>query len=153
MDNDDYLRSLGKRQNYNINVDHGQTSEYIDHLFTGDLMGKRSDLADGTFRYEEFRTLNNIVGEFYISPRYLERVAMHIAKNFLATELQISLPLIMGIWGGKGQGKSFQLELALKKMGIEPIIVSAGELEHESAGYPAWLMRARYRYRISPPTP
>jgi hypothetical protein len=38
-------------------------------------------------------------------------------------------------------------------MGIEPIIVSAGELEHESAGYPAWLMRARYRYRISPPTP
>ena len=29
-------------------------------------------------------------------------------------------------------------------MGIEPIIVSAGELEHENAGYPAFLMRMRY---------
>ena len=28
--------------------------------------------------------------------------------------------------GGKGQGKSFQTELAMKKLGIEPVIMSAG---------------------------
>ena len=29
--------------------------------------------------------------------------------------------------GGKGQGKSFQTELAMKKLGIEPVIMSAGK--------------------------
>jgi len=28
------------------------------------------------------------------------------------------VPLILGIWGGKGQGKSFQCELVFAKMGI-----------------------------------
>ena len=27
------------------------------------------------------------------------------------------VPLILGIWGGKGQGKTFQTELAFKKLG------------------------------------
>lgn len=39
-----------------------------------------------------------------------------------------------GVWGGKGQGKSFQTELIFKAMGIEPIIMSAGEMESEWAG-------------------
>lgn len=39
-----------------------------------------------------------------------------------------------GIWGGKGQGKSFQTELIFQTMGIEPVIMSAGELESERAG-------------------
>ncbi|KAK1355305.1 hypothetical protein POM88_048561 [Heracleum sosnowskyi] len=30
----------------------------------------------------------------------------------------IKVPLILGIWGGKGQGKSFQYELVSAKMGI-----------------------------------
>jgi len=41
---------------------------------------------------------------------------------------------IAGVWGGKGQGKSFQTELIFKAMGIEPIIMSAGEMESEWAG-------------------
>lgn len=39
-----------------------------------------------------------------------------------------------GIWGGKGQGKSFQTELIFQAMGVEPVIMSAGELESERAG-------------------
>jgi hypothetical protein len=39
-----------------------------------------------------------------------------------------------GIWGGKGQGKSFQTELVFQAMGMEPVIMSAGELESERAG-------------------
>ena len=41
---------------------------------------------------------------------------------------------VIGIWGGKGQGKSFQTELIFRAMGVEPIIMSAGELESERAG-------------------
>ena len=41
---------------------------------------------------------------------------------------------ITGIWGGKGQGKSFQTELIFKAMKLEPVIMSAGELESEWAG-------------------
>ncbi len=46
---------------------------------------------------------------------------MHVAKNYLAErgefDGQTRMPLILGIWGGKGQGKSFQTELAFKKLG------------------------------------
>ena len=41
---------------------------------------------------------------------------------------------LTGIWGGKGQGKSFQTELIFQAMGIEPVVMSAGELESERAG-------------------
>ena len=50
-----------------------------------------------------------------------------------------------GIWGGKGQGKTFQCALAYKKLGIAPIVMSAGELESGNAGEPAKLIRQRYR--------
>lgn len=68
---------------------------------------------------------------------------MHIVKNFLASDIKVNVPLVLGIWGGKGQGKSFQLELAFKKMGVEPIIMSAGEMEDVTAGMPGMLIRER----------
>lgn len=58
---------------------------------------------------------------------------------------KIKVPLILGIWGGKGQGKTFQCALAYKKLGIAPIVMSAGELESGNAGEPAKLIRTRYR--------
>merc|ERR1712139_374967 len=58
---------------------------------------------------------------------------------------KIKIPLILGVWGGKGQGKTFQTELAYKKLGISPIVMSAGELESGNAGEPAKLLRERYR--------
>lgn len=57
-----------------------------------------------------------------------------------------------GIWGGKGQGKSFQTELIFQVMGVEPVIMSAGELESERAGirfllrYFNFFFVARYVY-------
>lgn len=56
---------------------------------------------------------------------------------------KIKVPLILGIWGGKGQGKTFQCNLAYKKLGISPIVMSAGELESGNAGEPAKLIRQR----------
>ncbi|KAJ4837573.1 hypothetical protein Tsubulata_014329 [Turnera subulata] len=69
----------------------------------------------------------------------------HIVKNYIAHLLDVKVPLILGIWGGKGQGKSFQTELIFQAMGVEPVIMSAGELESERAGEPGKLIRERYR--------
>merc|ERR1719383_1402054 len=71
-------------------------------------------------------------------------MAIHIAKNYMDLP-KIKVPLILGIWGGKGNGKTFQVELAYKKLGINPIVMSAGELESGNAGEPAKLVRQRYR--------
>lgn len=81
---------------------------------------------------------------YYISPRFLDKLAVHITKNFL--ELPgVRVPLILGIHGRKGEGKSFQCELVFEKMGIEAVHISGGELESPDAGDPARLLRLRYR--------
>ncbi|XP_022986812.1 ribulose bisphosphate carboxylase/oxygenase activase, chloroplastic isoform X7 [Cucurbita maxima] len=86
---------------------------------------------------------NNMDG-FYIAPAFMDKLMVHIVKNFMNLP-NIKVPLILGIWGGKGQGKSFQCELVFAKMGINPIMMSAGELESGNAGEPAKLIRQRYR--------
>ncbi|KAG6555145.1 hypothetical protein Mapa_003180 [Marchantia paleacea] len=69
----------------------------------------------------------------------------HVVKNYLAPSLETQVPLILGVWGGKGQGKSFQIELICKALDLEPVIMSAGEMESEWAGQPGKLIRDRYR--------
>ncbi|CAK9870804.1 unnamed protein product [Sphagnum jensenii] len=92
------------------------------------------------------RTFNfdNIQDGLYIAPAFMDKLVVHIAKNFMSLP-NIKVPLILGIWGGKGQGKSFQCELVMSKLGINPIMMSAGELESGNAGEPAKLIRQRYR--------
>ncbi|XP_027336916.1 ribulose bisphosphate carboxylase/oxygenase activase 1, chloroplastic-like isoform X2 [Abrus precatorius] len=77
--------------------------------------------------------LDNTMDGFYIAPAFMDKIVVHITKNFLNLP-NIKVPLILGIWGGKGQGKSFQCELVFAKMGINPIMMSAGELESGNAG-------------------
>lgn len=81
---------------------------------------------------------------YYISPRFLDKLAVHITKNFLDLP-GVRVPLILGIHGRKGEGKSFQCELIYEKMGIEVVHMTAGELESPDAGDPARLIRLRYR--------
>jgi pantothenate kinase-related protein Tda10 len=57
--------------------------------------------------------------------RAVLQMTVHISKNFLNLP-KIKVPLILGIWGGKGQGKTFQCMLAYKKLAIQPIVMSAG---------------------------
>ena len=80
----------------------------------------------------------------YISPKFLDALAIHITKNFLDLP-GVRVPLILGIHGRKGEGKSYQCELVFDRMGIEVIHMSAGELESPDAGDPARLIRLRYR--------
>jgi hypothetical protein len=48
------------------------------------------------------RSFGNIEDGFYISPAFLDKLSIHIAKNFMNLP-KIKVPLILGIWGGKGQ--------------------------------------------------
>ncbi|NET04533.1 MAG: AAA family ATPase [Symploca sp. SIO2B6] len=81
---------------------------------------------------------------YYISPRFLNKLSVHITKNFLNLP-DVRVPLILGIHGRKGEGKSFQCELVFERMGVEVVHMSAGELESPDAGDPARLIRLRYR--------
>lgn len=81
---------------------------------------------------------------YYISPRFLDKLAVHITKNFLDLP-NVRVPLILGIHGRKGEGKSFQCELVFERMGIDAVHISGGELESPDAGDSARLIRLRYR--------
>lgn len=81
---------------------------------------------------------------YYISPRFLDKLSVHITKNFL-TLPNVKVPLILGVHGRKGEGKSFQCELVFERMGVQAVYMSAGELESPDAGDPARLIRLRYR--------
>ncbi|XP_061363707.1 ribulose bisphosphate carboxylase/oxygenase activase 2, chloroplastic-like [Gastrolobium bilobum] len=104
------------------------------------VMSSYEYLSTGLRQYN----LDNNMDGFYIAPAFMDKLVVHITKNFMSLP-NIKVPLILGIWGGKGQGKSFQCELVFAKMGINPIMMSAGELESGNAGEPAKLIRQRYR--------
>ncbi len=81
---------------------------------------------------------------YYLAPRFLDKLSIHITKNYLDLP-GVKVPLILGIHGRKGEGKSFQCELVFERMGVIPVHMSAGELESPDAGDPARLIRLRYR--------
>merc|ERR1712054_201260 len=119
----------------------------VDSLYQGfqGMGGTHNAILNSTdYLSSSKRSFSNIEEGFYISPQFLDKMTVHIAKNFMDLP-KIKIPLILGIWGGKGQGKTFQTELGYKKLGISPIVMSAGELESGNAGEPAKLVRQRYR--------
>ncbi|KAI8523720.1 hypothetical protein RHMOL_Rhmol13G0094400 [Rhododendron molle] len=120
----------------------------VDSLFQAPSGAGTHDPIMSSYEYistglRQYNFDNNMDG-FYIAPAFMDKLIVHISKNFM-TLPNIKVPLILGIWGGKGQGKSFQCELVFAKMGINPIMMSAGELESGNAGEPAKLIRQRYR--------
>lgn len=119
----------------------------VDSVFQGGggMGGTHNAVLSSTdYLSQAQKSFNNIEDGFYISPAFLDKITIHVAKNFMDLP-KIKVPLILGIWGGKGQGKTFQCGLAFKKLGISPIVMSAGELESGNAGEPAKLIRQRYR--------
>lgn len=121
----------------------------VDSLFQAPMDSGTHYAVMSSYEYiskglRQYGGLDNNVDGFYIAPAFMDKLVVHITKNFLDLP-NIKVPLILGIWGGKGQGKSFQCELVFRKMGINPIMMSAGELESGNAGEPAKLIRQRYR--------
>ncbi|KAK2371677.1 ribulose bisphosphate carboxylase/oxygenase activase, chloroplastic [Trifolium repens] len=141
VDGRDYLYRLGKEAD-NMNIAVGQRAGIIDDVFVGNFLGKDSDIVFD-YRQKVTRSFEYLQGDYYIAPLFM--VTCHIVKNYISHLLNAKVPLILGIWGGKGQGKTFQTELIFRAMGVEPVIMSAGELESENAGEPGRLIRERYR--------
>ncbi|KAL3835444.1 hypothetical protein ACJIZ3_010180 [Penstemon smallii] len=151
----DYLYRLGAEAD-NMNIAVGARAGIIDDLFTGNFLGKDSDIVFD-YRQKATRSFEYLQGDYYIAPAFMVHLfytfliffvsiaVVHIVKNYIAHLLNAKVPLILGIWGGKGQGKTFQTELIFRAIGLEPVIMSAGELESERAGEPGKLIRERYR--------
>jgi len=121
----------------------------VDSLFQGDVVGVKGTqnvvLSSSDYQSDGMKNLDNVdAAGLYISKAFMDKMTLHITKNFLKLP-KIKIPLILGVWGGKGQGKTFQTELVYKKLGVNPIVMSAGELESGNAGEPAKLIRQRYR--------
>lgn len=112
----DYLVELGK-QSTNTNINVGARKGAVDDVFAGTLnakfnLGAESDIASGKLRYDdEVRTFENIVGDFHVPPAFMDKVALHVAKNLLVDPANAGaegnpmgntkVPLILGIWGAK----------------------------------------------------
>ncbi|KAK1271540.1 hypothetical protein QJS04_geneDACA007752 [Acorus gramineus] len=94
----------------------------VDSLFQAPTGAGTHDAVLSSYEYisQGLKTLNydNIKDGFYIAPAFMDKLITHITKNFM-TLPNIKVPLILGVWGGKGQGKSFQCELVFAKMGIK----------------------------------
>ncbi|MEN9229657.1 MAG: ribulose bisphosphate carboxylase small subunit [Thermostichus sp. DG02_5_bins_236] len=81
---------------------------------------------------------------YYIAPAFLKTVALHLTKTHLDLS-HVRVPLILGIHGRKGEGKTFQCDLIFERMKVHAIHISGGELESPDAGDPARMIRLRYR--------
>lgn len=78
----------------------------------------------------------------YIQEAFRTAIASHLAGNLLVRKTES--PLILGIFGPPGEGKTFQVDHVLAEMNVEPLLVSPGELENENAGHPAQMLRTLY---------
>lgn len=78
-----------------------------------------------------------------ISERFSIAVSLHLISNFQPV-VKPGTPLLMGIQGPPGEGKTYQVERILEANGIHPVLLSGGELESPNAGAPAARIRAAY---------
>ena len=93
-------------------------------LYKGDVLGVDADVATGDMRATELRAFANVLGAYHVPERFRDRFALHVAKHALAQSGAIppdaAPPLILGIWGAQGCGKSFNLELCCRDLGVVP---------------------------------
>lgn len=111
----------------------------VDPLFQGGhhLSGTHNQIIHGVSNVRKSKTDDG----HSVSPVFFNTVASHLVKNYANIR---NMPLILGIWGAKGQGKTYQTERSLLEMGCGIVNVASGELESENAGTPAKIIRQRY---------
>ena len=81
--------------------------------------------------------------ETYIPNRFYKTVVLHIIKNLLPQDVNRT-PLLLGIHGPSGDGKTFQCESILTSLGAKSFLISGGQLESHEAGEPAQRIRTAY---------
>jgi hypothetical protein len=78
----------------------------------------------------------------HIPERFRRAVTLHVVR----TLAEGTGPLLLGISGPPGIGKSFGVKTILHDLGVKPILVSSGRLEDAEAGAPARLIRQSYLF-------
>ncbi len=68
-----------------------------------------------------------------VPDRFFREVTTHLALNFAEVAPQ---PLLLGIFGAPGEGKTYQLRLILAELGIHTHSINAADLESDRAGQP-----------------
>lgn len=86
---------------------------------------------------------NTSINTLYIPERFRRIISVHIVKNMIDVD-NWRIPLILGIHGAPGEGKTFMCESVLQELGVKPHLISGGQLESENAGEPAGLLRKTY---------
>lgn len=67
----------------------GQNVQQIDSLFVGDILGKKSDIADGSLRDWDFRKFEHLVGDYYVAPKFLDAMAVRAQCCLLAAKFDL----------------------------------------------------------------
>ena len=78
----------------------------------------------------------------YIPERFSAAVDEHLVLNMAAVE---DWPLILGIFGRPGDGKSFQARTHLTNRDVRIMSINAADLESDRAGQPGKMVLAAYR--------
>ncbi|HSF80630.1 MAG TPA: AAA family ATPase [Anaerolineales bacterium] len=79
----------------------------------------------------------------FISPRFQQVITLHMLKNILQN-VEGQVPLLLGIHGPTGEGKTFQTENALRVMGVKRFLISGGQFDNSISGESAHIVRQTY---------
>jgi SpoVK/Ycf46/Vps4 family AAA+-type ATPase len=79
----------------------------------------------------------------HVPQRFAERVALHLALNALEPP-GVAVPLLLGVHGRPGEGKTAMTRHVLSEMGVLAIPVFADVFESVEAGEPPKELRRRY---------
>jgi ATP-dependent 26S proteasome regulatory subunit len=77
----------------------------------------------------------------FIPSRFSMEVCRHLLLNYAEMPGQ---PLILGIFGAPGEGKTYQLRSILHQQGVKDCSVNAADLESDRAGQPGKMVVSRY---------
>ncbi len=77
----------------------------------------------------------------FIPERFRREIDQHLVMNYVGIT---EWPLVLGIFGRPGDGKSFQARVHLSERHVEVISINAADLESDRAGQPGKMVLARY---------
>jgi hypothetical protein len=93
-------------------------------------MGSQSTVTDGQEKSEPV-----------IPSRFTHAIDEHLVFSFAGVT---AWPLVLGIFGRPGDGKSFQARTHLKRLGVQVFSINAADLESDRAGTPGKLVLDTY---------